>query len=134
MNRAPLLRTRGRIRSIERVLQRVEADVPAGAVAGGFAELVDRVDQSQGAAGFTRRDLEADGVASPSELEQRWWRAGQHLAVERLHLGVGVLEAQLGSDFPFPDNDLVREPLTQLIGFRQGLLVIEDTAQALGNR
>src|SRR5207244_7379426 len=109
----------GRIAS-QRVLERVEANVPAGAVARRLADLVDRIDQRENRSGLGRHDLEPNAIGAPPDFEQAGRLERQNLA---LVAGQAMprLELKWGANLPFVHDYLVGKPLTELIRLRQGL-------------
>src|SRR5882757_3688910 len=63
-------------RAIQVAGQELQADVPARGVPGRLAELVERVQQGEGAALTAGGDLQPDHVRAPAELQQRRRLAG----------------------------------------------------------
>jgi hypothetical protein len=75
--------------------EQVQTGVPASAVAGSLAELVEGVGEYEHASSRpVRLELEAQHIVPPAQLHQRWRGKGEHLAVERRHDLLSVAEAQ----------------------------------------
>src|SRR5215469_2461598 len=113
----------GRRDSVQVGLEDVEADVPAGAVAGGLPELVEDVGEDERAPGggpvIVRLDLETDHVGAPPELQQRRRIPGQYLAVKYGMLATAGLERERRADRPLAD-DALREPGLEVPGLCDG--------------
>src|SRR5262249_39489663 len=100
-------------------LQLVEADVPAGTVASRLADLVEGVDEGEDAAGALRRQLEAQVVVAPSQLEERRRLEGENLAIEVVLRMVGHVEPQWRPRC-HGALDLVGEPGSEVLGLGEG--------------
>src|SRR5215475_406295 len=83
MDLAPVLHAVPRQRRVvERVTELVEAGVPARTVARGLAVFGERVGEGEFRAGALRRELEAQLVGAPHELEQPRRVRAHHVAFE----------------------------------------------------